>query len=62
MSELFLFTGLLSDNHTWLVLSQMLIVAVIILVIAKAATSSMQLVPGGAQNVMEAFLEGIIGV
>jgi F-type H+-transporting ATPase subunit a len=62
MSEIFLFTGLISDNHTWLVLSQMLIVIVIILALAKTATSSMQLVPGGTQNVMEAFLEGIIGV
>ncbi|MDR2790633.1 MAG: F0F1 ATP synthase subunit A [Campylobacteraceae bacterium] len=62
MSDIFLFTGLISDNHTWLVLSQMLIVTVIILALAKAATSSMQLVPSGAQNVMEAFLEGIIKV
>ncbi|MDR2081221.1 MAG: F0F1 ATP synthase subunit A [Campylobacteraceae bacterium] len=62
MSDIFLFTGLISDNHTWLVLSQMLIVVVIILALAKAATSSMQLVPSGTQNVMEAFLEGIVKV
>ncbi|MDR1460138.1 MAG: F0F1 ATP synthase subunit A [Campylobacteraceae bacterium] len=62
MSKIFIFTSLISDNHTWIVLSQILIVAIIILVAAKIAASSLQLVPGNTQNVFEMFLEGIIGI
>lgn len=60
MSDLFLFTGLISHNHTWLIISHIFIVVAIIVLLSRVATSSMQLVPKGTQNVMEAFLEGVI--
>ncbi|MDR3346462.1 MAG: F0F1 ATP synthase subunit A [Campylobacteraceae bacterium] len=61
-TETFVFTSLFLNDHILVMLSQLLIVAVIILIVAKLATSSLQLVPGGVQNVMEAFLEGIISI
>ncbi|MDR0468001.1 MAG: F0F1 ATP synthase subunit A [Campylobacteraceae bacterium] len=60
MQNLFVFTELLSHNHTFIIVSQIVIVVFIILLIASFATKSMQLVPRGTQNVMEAILENII--
>ncbi|MFV0480609.1 MAG: F0F1 ATP synthase subunit A [Campylobacteraceae bacterium] len=62
MPELFVFTGLISHNHTFVIVSQIVIVVFIILVLAKLATKSMQLVPRGTQNVMEAFMGGVLSV
>lgn len=62
MPELFVFTGLISHNHTWILVSQIIIVVLIVLLIARFATKSMQLVPRGTQNVMEAVLENIITI
>ncbi len=39
-----------------------LLAAGLAFLIAKLATSSLQIVPKGAQNVMEAFLDGVIGM
>ena len=40
----------------------LLLVAGIVLVIAKMATRSLQLVPKGCQNVIEAYLEGLVSM
>ncbi len=40
----------------------MILSAVIVLVIAKIATASMRLVPTGTQNVMEAYLGGVVSM
>lgn len=62
MNETFTFLGLIHHGYSYIFVSHMLLVAVIILVIAKLATSSLQLVPRGTQNVMEAYLEGILAM
>lgn len=62
MPELFVFTGLVSHNHTWILVSQIIIVVFILLLIVRFATKSLQLVPRGTQNVMEAILENIIAI
>ncbi|MDX1809890.1 MAG: F0F1 ATP synthase subunit A [Sulfurospirillaceae bacterium] len=62
MNETFTFLGLIDHGYSYIFVSHMLLVAVIVLVIAKLATSSLQLVPRGTQNVMEAYLEGILAM
>jgi len=50
------------DNHSVVLIAHLLLVAAIILLIAKMATKSLRAVPTGAQNVMEAYLEGVIAM
>jgi F-type H+-transporting ATPase subunit a len=60
MNEVFTFLGLISENHAFLFVSHVLLAALLALVVAKLATTSMQLVPRGSQNIMEAFLGGVL--
>ena len=62
MGELFTFFGLISHEHTFIFLTHMLLTAAIVLIIAKMATSNLRLVPSGAQNVMEAYLNGVLAM
>jgi len=62
MNEPFTFLGLVDHGYRYLFVSHIFLVAVIVLVVAKLATSSLQLVPRGLQNIMEAFLEGILSM
>ncbi|MDN5376813.1 MAG: F-type H+-transporting ATPase subunit a [Sulfurospirillum sp.] len=62
MNEIFTFLGLINHSHGFIFVSHMLLVGIIVLVIAKLATSKMQLVPSGVQNLMEAYLEGVISM
>ncbi len=60
MNEVFTFFGLLSENHAFLIVAHTLLSAALVLWFAKSATSAMQIVPKGAQNVAEAYLDGVI--
>jgi F-type H+-transporting ATPase subunit a len=60
VSEIFTFLGLISNNHGFIILAHVVLVAIIVLVIAKLSTSSMQIVPRGFQNISEAYLSGVI--
>lgn len=62
MNEIFTFIGLINHNHEFLISAHIVLVGVIVLVLAKLATKSMQLVPSGTQNLMEAYLEGVISM
>lgn len=62
MNEVFTFLGLINHSHSFIFVSHIVLVGIIALVLAKLATTSMQLVPSGTQNIMEAFLEGVIGI
>ncbi|MCX6073228.1 MAG: F0F1 ATP synthase subunit A [Campylobacterales bacterium] len=62
MGELFTFFGLVSHEHTFIYLTHMLLAAAIVLLIAKMATTNMRLVPTGCQNVMEAYLGGVLAM
>ena len=62
MNEIFTFIGLISHNHDFLIGAHIVLVGIIVLVLAKLATKSMQLVPSGTQNLMEAYLEGVISM
>jgi len=60
--RLFTFFGMISHDHTFIFLTHMLLSAVIVLIIAKIAVSSIRLVPTGTQNVMEAYLAGVVSM
>ncbi|MDD5052663.1 MAG: F0F1 ATP synthase subunit A [Sulfuricurvum sp.] len=62
MGELFTFFGLISHEHSFIFLTHMLLTAAIVLIIAKMATSNLRLVPTGTQNVMEAYLSGVLAM
>ncbi|WP_297434388.1 F0F1 ATP synthase subunit A [Sulfurimonas sp.] len=60
MGELFTFFGVISENHNFLFLTHMLLSAFIAIFLAKVAMSNLQLVPKGTQNLMEAYLKGVL--
>ena len=62
MKDLFLFSNLIIIDHSFTYLFHIILVAIIVLIVAKMATSSMQLVPRGTQNLLEAYLEGIVSM
>jgi F-type H+-transporting ATPase subunit a len=62
MGELFTFFGLFNADHTFIYLTHMLLAAAIVLLFAKMATTNMRLVPTGCQNVMEAYLGGVLAM
>jgi len=62
MGELFTFFGLVSHDHAFIYMTHMLLTALIVIVIAKMATSNMKVVPTGTQNVLEAYLGGVLAM
>jgi len=60
MGELFTFFGLISENPNFLFVTHMLLSAFIAIFLAKVAMSNLQLVPKGTQNIMEAYLKGVL--
>lgn len=60
MGELFTFFGLISHDKTFIYLTHMILSAGIALLIVRAAMSNLQLVPKGAQNLMEAYIGGVL--
>lgn len=67
MKDLFLFIDLFWDHaahshHSAVFIFHVLLASIIILFVAKKATSSMQLVPRGSQNIMEAYLMGVVSM
>lgn len=62
MGELFTFFGLISHNHSWIFLTHMLLTAGIVIFLAKSAVKNLKIVPTGTQNVMEAYLGGVLAM
>ena len=62
MGEVFTFFGLISENHSFMLVAHVLLTTVIVLAIAKFATSSMQIVPRGVQNIAEIYLGGVVAM
>jgi F-type H+-transporting ATPase subunit a len=60
--RLFTFFGMISHDHSFIFLTHMMLSTIIVLVIARVATASMRIVPTGTQNVMEAYLGGVISM
>ncbi len=62
MGELFTFFGVISHNHAWIFITHMLLSAGIVLLLAKMAMKNLRVVPTGTQNVMEAYLDGVLAM
>lgn len=62
MKDLFLFSSLIDESHTFAYFFHLALVAIIAVIVAKMATKAMQLVPRGVQNVAEAYLDGIVSM
>jgi len=60
MGEVFTFFGLINHSHDFLFVSHMVLSAIIALMLAKMAMKNLQLVPKGTQNVMEAYIGGVL--
>ncbi len=62
MGELFTFFGVISHDHSWIYMTHMLLSAGIVLFLAKMAMKNLRVVPTGTQNVMEAYLGGVLAM
>ena len=68
--NLFLFTGWIASFfttndhviHAVNYAGHLVLVAIIVLIVAKFATKNLQLVPRGTQNILEAYLEGVVSM
>jgi len=61
--RLFTFLGAIGGHgQEWIILSHFVLVVGIIFLLARAATKKMQLVPTGTQNVLEAYLQGVVSM
>lgn len=62
MEGVFTYLGAIFGHGQMLFVSHLILVAIIILAIAKMATKSLRAVPNTTQNVMEAYLGGVISM
>ncbi len=62
MEGIFTFIGAINHSHWFIFMGHTLLAAFITLFLAKAATASMKVVPTGTQNVLEAYLQGVLGM
>ncbi|WP_072679909.1 F0F1 ATP synthase subunit A [Arcobacter sp. LA11] len=61
--RLFTFLGAIGGHgQEWIILSHYVLVIGILLLVVNSATKKMQLVPTGAQNVLETFIGGIVAM
>jgi len=61
--RLFTFLGTIGGHaQEWIILSHYTLALIIIFAVSIMATRKLQLVPTGSQNVMEAFIDGIIAI
>ncbi|MCD8213389.1 MAG: F0F1 ATP synthase subunit A [Campylobacter sp.] len=62
MKDLFLFSDLIYHSHAFVYAFHFCLVAIIVILVAKLAVTKMQLVPRGLQNIVEAYLEGVVSM
>jgi len=60
MEGVFTFLGAITGHGAGMVMAHLLLVALLALLLAKYATQTLKAVPTGTQNVMEAYLGGVI--
>lgn len=61
--RLFTFLGsIVGHDQVWIILSHFVLVILIVFGVSRFATRKLQLVPTGSQNVMEAFVGGIVAM
>ncbi len=62
MEGVFTYLGAIFGHGQMLFVSHLILVAIIVLLIAKFATKSLRAVPAGTQNVMEGYVGGVIAM
>jgi len=62
MEGVFTFLGVLTGHGIGMVMAHLLLVAILAILLAKYATTTLRAVPAGTQNVMEAYLGGVISM
>jgi len=60
MGELFTFFGLISHDKIFIYVTHMLLSAGLALILVRSAMSNLQIVPKGTQNLMEAYINGVL--
>ncbi|WP_027326708.1 F0F1 ATP synthase subunit A [Helicobacter pametensis] len=60
--RLFTFVGLINSDHDFIIGFYTILVAFLILILAKLATNNLKIIPQGLQNIFEWFVEGILNV
>ena len=61
--RLYTFLGAIGGHdQLWIILSHLTLTVIIVFLVSKAATKNLQLVPSGTQNVMETYLQGVVGM
>ena len=60
MPELFTFFGLITHDKMFIYITHMLLSAGLALLLVKVAMSNLQVVPRGTQNLMEAYINGVL--
>jgi len=60
MGHLFTFFGVISEDKSFLFFTHMVLSAGIAIMLARVAMANLQLVPKGTQNLMEAYLGGVL--
>ncbi|MCH9740945.1 MAG: F0F1 ATP synthase subunit A [Epsilonproteobacteria bacterium] len=62
MEGIFTFLGVFTGHGIGMVMAHLILVAGVALLVAKYATTTLRAVPTGTQNIMEAFLGGVISM
>jgi len=62
MEPIFTYLGAIFGHGQMLFVTHLILVAIIVLAIAKMATKSFRAVPNGTQNVMEAYVGGVVSM
>ncbi len=62
MEPIFTYLGAIFGHGPMLFVTHLILVAIIVLAIAKMATKSLRAVPNGTQNVMEAYVGGVVSM
>ncbi len=62
MEGVFTFFGAINHSHSFVFATHLILAAVLALFVAKMATKQMKLVPTGTQNLMEAYLQGVVAM
>ncbi len=62
MEGVFTYLGVIFGHGQMLMVSHLVLVAIIVLIIAKMATKSLRAVPNTTQNVVESYLGGVISM
>ncbi len=60
--SVFTYIGAIVGHGEGMIIGHLILVAVIVLLLAKSATKSLKAVPSGSQNILEAYLGGVISM